>query len=302
MPSPSRRHLLSSTSAALAGSSLLGLTGCLGTSTDGTDESRPNESATDTNESTSDDAVVLQAETDLVTSQEPIHVLSTGLRDLLVAAARSGETHRATFDRGVRSPPNPVLPAHPTVRLRGVDESVADTYDLAVEAGAHYELQLSAERVDDVPADADVTGPENLSGDQRALVHDAVRGDHPTVTPETELGSWVRHEFLDSYVRFDGNVYGGYEVQQTDSAFFSDTVWYVLSLSPASDAENPTVLDCSSIDTEVRDRLSSVVGDAGSFPKTISSPSDSMRAFAQDDPLVTTHTNVFRVTTRPEDS
>jgi hypothetical protein len=60
------------------------------------------------------------------------------------------------------------------------------------------------------------------------------------VVPETRLGEWVRTEFFDGYVEQNGTVYQGYEVQQTDAAFFAEEFWLVVSLVLVATADAPT--------------------------------------------------------------
>ncbi|WP_435345010.1 hypothetical protein [Haloarchaeobius sp. HRN-SO-5] len=293
MASPSRRAVLGSLGIA-AGS----LAGCLGLDDAGTDGTGTDGTETDTTGTDDTASVDLRLETDLITQQDPIRVLPDGLRSLLVEAARSDGPVRGHYDILVESPPSPVLPVFDDVRLQGTGSDADGTYVVDVDAGARYEMRFTATRADSVPEDASVVDATTLSGERRRFVQAAIDGEQPSVYPESELGTWARTEFDGGYVRVDGETYRTYrgqEVQQTDAAFFSDVVWYVLSLTPTEDATSPVVLDCSDVDDDAQGDVSDLLSSGGDYPKTATDPSEALRSFAEENRLVVSHCEMVSV-------
>lgn len=213
------------------------------------------------------------------TADAPVRVLPTGLRNLLVEAARSDEAARGEFDVRVSIPPAPELPDLGTIELRGTD-GVDGTYSADIEGGNSYRRQYVAESTSSVPENATVVDGESLSADQRAFVRTAVAEDDVRVEPHTALGTWARRTFDGGYVRLDGEVYHGREREQTDAALLTGTVWYVVSLTPAPEADDATVLDCAPVDADAVDALLTVVHRDGEYPKQVDSPSDELRSLA----------------------
>ena len=124
--------------------------------------------------------------------------------------------------------PRPVVTGFETVELVGTD-GVDGTYAVTGEGGTRYELQVGLERAEP-PADATVTDIGDLFAERASFLRTALDGA-ATVYPETRRGEWVRHAVFGGYFRIDGATYRGFERQQTDAAFFSEEVWYVLGLS-----------------------------------------------------------------------
>lgn len=153
------------------------------------------------------------------------------LRSLLREAATTDGPLRVRAETPVYAP-EPLLARLRTVRLESPDGTVDGRYEVAAEGGAYYEWRVGATPVESVPEGADVTPTRNLSPARRAFVDSALDRGGTLVSPETELGSWVRHGFVGGYVSRDGTTYRGRKLQQTDAAFFSREVWYVLSLTP----------------------------------------------------------------------
>lgn len=171
---------------------------------------------------------------DDVPRDAPVVVYPSRLRAWLRRAAASGEPVRDHDETFVETP-EPVLSGVDHVELVGPSD-VSGTYATTVDGGTRYDILVGAERVDAPPETTTVTPLDALSPARRRLVERAIDdGRRATVVPESRLGEWVRTRFFDGYVSREGVVYRGYEVQQTDAAFFSTTVWYVLSLSPTTD-------------------------------------------------------------------
>lgn len=157
------------------------------------------------------------------------------LAETLRTAAATGDTVRAVQNAHTYVP-RPVLPAYDAVELVDPSGAAGGRYHLAADGGVYYHRLLDVEAVSP-PADATATPVADLPAARRDLVERVVRGDRVTVSPETERGEWVREAFFGEYFTHEGTTYRGYERQQTDAAFFSTEVWYVLSLDPAGGAE-----------------------------------------------------------------
>lgn len=197
--------------------------------------------------------------------------------------------------------PIPPLTGFDRVRVDDSGADVAGTYTLDAEGGVRYDLLVGAEAVTP-PADATVTPVDELSGRRRELALAAIgaeSGHDGRVFPETELGSWVRSQFFDGYFRYDGTVYRGYEVQQTDAAFSATAVWYVFSLS-AAEVDGTTTLRLTDFD----DRARELVDDLRSENETVERMERDVEGrdaaaaemLATDHPFLLTHDAVYQVT------
>lgn len=184
----------------------------------------------------------------------PFRAYDPRLADWLTRAA-GGETVRANADVQFYVP-EPIVPAFDAVEL--VDAGDADgTYTVEAEGGTRYHILAGAKAVDDVPSDAEVVQYADLAADRQELVRLAVEGSPDArFYPETALGEWARHAFFGGYVEYDGQVYRGHEVQQTDAAFFSTRVWTILRLTPTdSPASTPATISLAPTPEQVRTRV-----------------------------------------------
>lgn len=290
----SRRALLATTGALVAG-----LAGCAGGP--GPDSSPT--TSTSPPPSTSRPPTTRQARlhvehVDDIRRDDPVAVFPPELAGWLRTAARTGEQVRGTGSTATPGQP-PVLFAYDRVRLVSDDAAVAGTYRLAGSGGMVYTYKVGARAVSDPPAKATVRDPENLSAARREFVREAVRG-HAEMDPSTAIGSWVRRDFFDGYVRLDGTVYTGYEIQQTDVGFFSRTVYYDFHLEPVDatgDAAVPLALPF--IDTAGRQELADVVTrESRVYPVTVSIDGfpAAVRSLLRTYDFLLTHAAVFRVT------
>jgi len=217
----------------------------------------------------------------------------------LVRAARSEGPIRVTATVSVPMP-DPVLARFEAVTLRTGDEAVDGTYAVDCEGGTRYEVLVGAQSVESVPGDATATPLSALPERRRALALAAVGNERATVYPETELGEWVREAWFGGYFRQDGTVYRGQEVRQTDAAFFSETLWMVLSLSsaPASNVDGPT-LRVPDPAPEVRAFLDEALAgwepDEEEAERTVDALPESVRSFAAETDHLLTHTTAFEV-------
>lgn len=225
----------------------------------------------------------------------PLTVYPAELADWLREAARTGGPVRGHAEVPAYAP-EPVLPALDRVALRG-DGAVAGSYAVDAAGGPRYRHLAGAERVDEPPEGEEAaTDVDDLPDERRALALAAIAEDgSPRVYPETELGTWVRTEFYGGTFRHEGAYYRGHEVQQTDAAFFSREVWYVLSLSPVDG--DGTVLRLAEVDPAVRTAVDRAVGGertpaegsaSGPFPPAV-------RSFAAETAYLMTHTAVYAV-------
>lgn len=226
---------------------------------------------------------------DTVTVYPPV------LREWLRQAATQSTPVRG-YDETFIEAPDPILARADTVELTGAGD-VDGVYDVSVDGGPRYELHVGATPVDEVPADATVTDLVMLSTERRSLVERAMEERFVRVYPETALDEWARTDFFGSYVRHDGTTYRGHEVQQTDAAFFSEEVWYVLSLSAgAHEASSPLTLGLGSIPDAVAERLEPLFSERQraitSDPISLGAES---RAFVEETPYLLTHTRVFEL-------
>lgn len=187
----------------------------------------------------------------------PFRAYDPRLADWLTRAA-AGETVRANAEVQFYVP-EPIVPAFDAVEL--VDAGDANgTYAVAAEGGTRYHVLAGAKAVDDVPSDAAVVKYDDLAADRQELVRLAVEGSNDArFYPETALGEWARHAFLGGYVDYEGQVYRGHEVQQTDAAFFSTRVWAIVRLTPTDSPDStPATTSLASTPESVRTRVDQV--------------------------------------------
>lgn len=296
-----RRALL----AGVAG--LAGIAGCLGGHDDeqtvplqDSPETPPtqSESSTDTESPTPTGQFSLTP-VDPFDADGELTVYPENLRTWLRTAATTDETvraHAGTYS----SDPSPPLPAFERVQLLDELGDVEGIYDLAIDGGTRYKLHVGAESADP-PDDADVTPVSSLSEDRRDLALAAIEGaagDDARVYPETELGSWVRHDFFGGYVSYDGTTYRGFERQQTDAEFFATNVWYVLSATSVDAPSAPATIRFAAIDAVVR-RVIDELREAGERPQPMETGVEgetaaTLRAFAENTPFLLTHDAIYR--------
>ena len=243
----SRRALLATLATAGVGS----LAGCLDARGRSADRDGPPPSDADVGSPATDgtpdtSATTLRlTHTDPAAVDGPVVVYPTALRGWLRDAATGEEPIRVHGSAPVDAP-TPMLTTLSAVELPAdVGESGADdgrqVYEVRGEGGTRYDVLVGAEAVDAAPDDATPTPVGDLSETRRDLVRRAIdEQSRATVVPETRLGEWVRTEFFGGYVERDGQVYRGYEIRQTDAAFFSGEFWLVVSLAPVEASAAPT--------------------------------------------------------------
>jgi hypothetical protein len=232
------------------------------------------------------------------TLQEPLRTAAAGDEPV---RARVGMIH----DRPGSSPVLPGLVGD-TVAIAGTDDQDGH-YRIDGDSGVYYEWLVGADAVDAIPEDATVRTVASLSEPRRRVVREAIdTGTRRTIEPQTALGTWVRRTFIGGYWRTDEGVYRGREIQQTDAAFFSDVVWYVLALSPVTaedsdvaaedgdgDGSDPvTTLRFPNLPTADHERIRSALGDTHSGAE-LDAASPQLRALATDDTHMITHVSVF---------
>lgn len=168
---------------------------------------------------------------------------------------------------------------------------------MRAEGGTCYEWRVGAAAVADVPDDADPTPVAALSGERRTLVERALHPDGTLVSPETALGSWVRHEFLGGYVSIDGTVYRGRKLARTDAALFSRSVWLVLSLSRVAPGDAPAdvALSLAPVPDAVRRVVDGLVGDDHPEPNRAELDADAVARFARETDALLFHAAAYEV-------
>lgn len=305
MSPPTRRSYLATLASATAA-----LSGCISGSPGNTtqDETTTRPTTTDSPATTEGiEELRLDFVRDVSTIEAPVTVYPADLQSWLREAASTGETIRAYVETGVYVP-EPVLPAFEYVRLDTPegDGEIDGFYELTAEGGTRYDLLVGASAVEEVPEDATVRPVADLPAERRELVTLAIEGSNDArVFPETELGEWVRHEFFGGYYSFEGETYLGAEVQQTDAAFFSTEVWYVLTLSPIAESEatTPATVRLPAIDASVRQVVDGLLpdeaGEAGAAANAtaeVDSLPEAVVQFAVETDYLLTHTAVFAVT------
>ncbi|MFB6220963.1 MAG: hypothetical protein ABEH90_05945 [Halolamina sp.] len=298
----SRREAVAGAAAVLAA-----FAGCAG------DGATPTESPTDVH-TTTETHSASPTETDTPTptgtlSIEPIPpreadgtltVYPSMLRSWLREVATEGKTIRAHAETPSYDP-EPPLPAFGQVEFDDRLGDLSGVYTLDAEGDTRYKLLGGADEVSP-PDDAEVTPVSSLSETRRefalAAIGQSSDGD-ARVYPETELGSWVRHEFFGGYFSHDGTTYRGKEAQQTDAEFFATEVWYVLSASRAGADTAPVSFRLDTIDNEVR-RVMTELREQRDAPRSAETSVEGetagvVRAFAEEHSLILTHDAVYRV-------
>jgi hypothetical protein len=241
--------------------------------------------------------------TDPAAVDAPVVVYPPELRTWLRDAAESEEPIRVHGNTPVYAP-TPMLTSLSAVELPADASGTGgrQTYEIDGEGGTRYDILVGAEAVESVPDDADPTPVADLSKSRRDLVRRAIsEQSRATVVPETRLGEWVRTAFFDGYVEQDGTVYRGYEIRQTDAAFFSKEFWLVVSLVPVATADAPTPVTRLAF-PEVPQAVRSAVDPVRSESKQAKSlttatveDDDTLRGFAAAHDYLLTHTALFEV-------
>lgn len=241
--------------------------------------------------------------TDPAAVDGPVVVYPTLLRSWLRDAA-TGEGPIRVHGSAPVDAPMPILASLSAVELPAdaSGDGERQTYAVRGEGGTRYDLLVGAEAVESVPGDADPTPVGDLSEPRRDLVRRAIsEQSRATVVPETRLGEWVRTEYFDGYVEQGGTVYRGYEVRQTDAAFFSEEFWLVVSLVPVAAADAPTPvtrLAFPEVPQAVRSAVDPVLSEskrAESLTTATVEDDDALREFAATHDYLLTHTALFEV-------
>lgn len=229
-------------------------------------------------------------------SDAALTVYPTELASILREAATSEEPVRATADAFVYAP-EPVLPTFDAVEVVDPVGDAGGVYEVDCQGGPAHTMYVKAE---EVPAEEteDVTPVSELPDERRDLVLGAIDDERVTVSPETERGEWAREQFFGEYVSHEGVVYRGTETHATDAVFFSTSVWYVLSLMPVEDAEEPVTLRLPDIGPAVRTAVRAALGDwRKDHPLAATSPpgGESVREFAAETERLLINTHAFDV-------
>lgn len=291
------------------GGSLAGLGGCSG-------NLRENETVTDSSPTKSEsDEHSMPTEEPQVVRLSPVEdsreVWSTGLTTIyptdLIGCLQEAASHdrtirkRVSTDQKMPEPPLQVLRRVRFVELpdaRYLDDSDSMTgyYELDVEAGPYYEMSLNAEPATP-PSDAVVTPVEDLDKERREFVITAIKDDTEgsRVDSDTALGGWVRESFIDTYYRYEGDTYCGYEIQRTDAASTSTEAWYRLSASPSREYDDATYLLLPALVDTVRTELDAVGIRERADEFVVEDPSEPLVAFADQMAMLVTHITIFRI-------
>ena len=196
--------------------------------------------------------------------------------------------------------PEPVMTRFESVVLETGDEALDGAYAVDCEGGTRYDVLVGAGSVESVPEDATVTPLSELSDSRRELAVAAIGDERATVSPETRLGEWVRHEWFGGYFRHEGAVYRGKEIQQTDAAFFSEEFWMTLELSERSESDDDgPPLSLVGPDPEVREFVERALADWERNDEEALATADELpeaiRTFAAETDHLLTHTTAFEV-------
>jgi hypothetical protein len=232
---------------------------------------------------------------------DTLTVYPADLRQWLRTAAMTNRTVRAR-SRTPTSAPNPPLPAFERVRFDDEAGELSGSYDLSVEGETRYQLLVGADE-ESPPADAEVTPVSSLAERRREVALAAIPGSHgddARVYPETELGSWVRHEFFGGYFSHDGTTYRGKEAQQTDAEFFATEVWYVLTAESRDASSAQVTFRLAPIDDGVRRRIEERrTEEYRPYTMEIAVEGETAaaaRRFSAANPVILTHDAIYRVT------
>lgn len=300
----------------LTGGSLVGLAGCSGNETgngsvtnSSPTESEPENAGTPTDSPSSNSSKPQVVR--LTPVEDPREVWRTGLTAIyptdLIGWLRDVASHNRVVQKRVSTRhemPNPPLQVLRMIRFVELPDasyledpgSITGYYELDVEAGPYYEMILDVEQTTP-PSDAVVKTIDDLDGERRELVVAAIEDDTvgSHVESDTELAGWARKSFIDTYYRYRGNTYRGYEVQRTDAASSSTEAWYELSASPSREYDDATYLLLPDLIGSVRAELDAkgVREQTGEF--TIENPSESLVAFADQMSMLITHVTIFRM-------
>ena len=297
---PSRRSFVS----ALAFPAVAGLAGCLSDTdaraTDAADSTGSSTTPGSTASATADSAFTLRlAALESIPTDAPVRVHPRALARFLargVDAEEAVRTHDGILLEGSR----PILPRIDAARLSG--ERVDDgPYTLDLTGGLRYRWLFGATPVESTPENATVIDVDELPTARRDLALAAIGDGRPQAYPETPLGTWARRTFVGGYLRHEGTVYRGREVQQTDAAFFADEVWYVGRATPRTDApaDAPHLLLDPLPDGARRavDGLLSTWADSRDPVETdVSDIDQSARTALRDAEALLTHVAAFEVT------
>ncbi|WP_435063646.1 hypothetical protein [Halobaculum sp. EA56] len=229
----------------------------------------------------------------------PVRVHPGPLARLLERAAERDGPVR-THDGMALEGKTPVLPDVETARLAG--DAVDDgAYALDFDGGPRYEWLFGATSVEDPPADAEVVEVADLPADRRALALEAIHDGRPRAYPETPLGTWARTEFVGGYVRHEGTVYRGRELEQTDAAFFATEAWYVGTATPTDGATDAPRLLLDPLPDEARrvvdDLLASWAEELDPAEASVADLDDPARAALAETDWVLAHVAAFDLTT-----
>lgn len=290
-----RRALLG----AVAGGVTASLGGCLGGLRGEGDGTRTDDGGT-----TDDDAGAVGAvrltHVDPAAVDAPVVVYSEAYRRWLPRAADTGDVLRVHGESAGYAP-TPVLPDLSAVELPTADHE-GTTFEVRGEGGTRYELLVGAREVpaDEVPDDADPTPLDSLTDARRQLVERAVDdAADARVYPESPVGEWVREDLFGAYVVDDGTVYEGYEVQQTDAAFFSRAYWLVFSLSPGAEATDPLRLSFADVPPTARGPFDKILSEAKGWESetTPLGTPEQVVAFAEEHDYLLTDTALLSMET-----
>ncbi|WP_123535086.1 RodZ family helix-turn-helix domain-containing protein [Halosimplex salinum] len=235
----------------------------------------------------------------------PLTVYPPKLASILRGAATGDGPVRAAADAFVYAP-EPVLPAFDAVEIVDPVGDAGGVYEISAEGGPRHRMGLKAEEATP-PDDASVTPVSEIPGAHREVVVEALDDsrDWPSVYPETETGEWVREHFFGEYVSQKGTTYRGSEIHATDAVFFSTEVWYVLTLSPVDDADDPVELRLPEVESSVRTVVDGALQD---WKKTAGTPavsgppvSEAVHEFADDTARLLTNTHAYEVSVEPWD-
>lgn len=289
--------------------SLAGLGGCSGDLTEnGTvTDSSPTESASDEHNTSTEEPQVVR----LSPVEDPREVWSTGLTTIYPTDLIGWLQEVASHDRTIRKRvstgqemPNPPLQVLRRIRFVELPDApylndadlITGYYELDVEAGPYYEMILNAEPATP-PSDAVVTPVADLDKERREFVITAIKDDTEgsRVGSDTALAGWVRESFIDTYYRYEGDTYRGYEVQRTDAESTSTEAWYTLSASPSREYDDATYLLLPDLVDAVRAELDAVGLRERASEFVVEDPSEPLVAFAEQMAMLVTHITIFRV-------
>ena len=242
---------------------------------------------------------------------DPRELRSTGLTAIyptdLIGWLQEVTSHDRTVRKRVstgREMPDPPLQVLSRVRFVELPDapylddgdSVTGYYELDVEAGPYYEMGLNAEPATP-PSDAAVTPVADLDPDRREVVIAAIDGDSEgsRVASDTPLAAWVRESFVDTYYRYEGETYRGYEVQRTDAGAAGTEAWYTLSASPSREYDDATYLLSPGLVDAVRAELDAAGLRERAGELVVEDPSESLVAFADRVAMLVTHVAVLRI-------